>query len=104
MRIGMPPLPSVRVTRETSTLKDFGQKTVGTTAVQITTISEQNFGITVKADDDNTGNIFIGDSGVSTTTGFRLKAGQGITVELNNPSALYAIADAADQKIHYMVV
>ena len=79
----------------------YGQVSVGTSAVQITTVTEAR-SITIKADNDNTDAVYIGDSSVTTTTGFRLNAGEAITLYLKDPSILYAISSSADQKIHYI--
>jgi len=82
-----------------------GQTTVGTTAVQITTtVTVAVFGICIKADDGNTGNVFIGEAGVTTSNGFKLAPGEAITIEIDFPEKLYAIADAADQKVHWLAV
>ena len=80
-----------------------GQKTVGTSAVQLQTASYSlAFGAVVKADDNNTGNIYVGEEGVTTSTGFRLAFGQGVKVEINNINKIYVIASAASQKVHYL--
>jgi len=83
-----------------------GQTTVGTSAVQLTTESiECKKGVLIKADDDNTGNIYVGNSdSVTSSTGFKLKAGQGVTVEINDPSKIYLIADADNQKVYWIAV
>lgn len=46
----------------------------------------------VKNDDASTQDIFLGASGVTTSTGFRLKAGQSITVNISNTDAIFVIA------------
>ena len=83
-----------------------GQTTVGTTAVQLTSESiPTERGVLIKADDDNTGNVYIGkDNTVSTTTGFRLNAGQGITIEVDDASKIWLVADAGSQKVHWIAV
>jgi len=78
------------------------QVTVGTTAVQLATNQAVHAGceVVVKADDDNTGYVYIGPSGVTTSTGFRLNPGQSISYRVDNVNRLYAIASAASQKVH----
>ncbi|MHC1624453.1 MAG: hypothetical protein ACXQS2_00350 [Methermicoccaceae archaeon] len=83
-----------------------GQTTVGTTAVRLTSEpTPAKKGVVIKADDDNTGSVYIGkDNTVSTTIGFRLGAGQGITIEVDNASKIWLIADADNQKVHWIAV
>jgi len=85
---------------------ESGQTTVGTTAVRLTSESTPTKrGVVIKADDDNTGNVYIGkDNTVSTTTGFRLGAGQGITIEVDDASKIWLVADADSQKVHWIAV
>lgn len=56
-------------------------------------------GVLLKADDDNTGNIYIGKAGVTVLTGWRLKAGQSLRVSVGDVSLIYAIASASSQKL-----
>lgn len=82
-----------------------GQTTVGTTAVQVSSTSfGLQFGLVVKADDDNSGTVYVGDSDVTTNDGFRLEAGQALTMEVDNVIRVYCIAGAAGQTIHYFGV
>jgi len=85
---------------------ESGQTTVGTTAVRLTSESTPaKKGVVIKADDDNTGNVYIGkDNTVSTTKGFRLGAGQGITIEVDDASKIWLVADADSQKVHWIAV
>jgi hypothetical protein len=55
---------------------------VGVTAVPLTaaTTDYLKFGIVLQADPANTGNVFIGDSDVTTATGIQLTAGQSISL------------------------
>ena len=89
------------------TLPDFvhGQTDVGTTVVQLQSTSfSLKLGAVVKADDDNTGNIYVGESGVTTSTGFRLDTAQGLVIEIDNINKIYCISDVASQKVHYIGV
>jgi len=74
---------------------------VGTTEVQISTVTEA-YEVLIKADDDNTDDIYIGKSGVTVGNGFRLKAGQGITLKVRDPSKIYAISATDGQKIYVL--
>ena len=82
-----------------------GQQTVGTSAVQLTSTAHiVVFGVLVKADNGNTGNVYVGWKGVTTSTGFRLSAGEGIFIEVDNPTKVYLIADADNQKVYWVGV
>lgn len=59
-------------------------------------------GVTIKADDDNTGDIFVGDSSVTINTGFRLRPGQAVTVEIDQPRKIWLISDQDSQKVYIM--
>lgn len=48
--------------------------------------------VTIKAMVANAGSVYIGDSSVSTSTGFELRAGQQVTISAGTPSLIYAIA------------
>jgi len=96
---------SVSVIERVKTSFSYGQTTVGTTAVQLTTTTTSlSFGVLVKADQNNTGNVYVGDSSVSTTNGFKLSPGQAIEIEIDDASKIYVIADAADQKVYWFGV
>ena len=92
----------------TSSLDHGSNLDIDTTAEQITTTSFAcKFGVTLKADITNTGIIYIGNSDVTAgttaaTDGFPLSAGETLTLEVNNPNLLYAIASANNQKIYWV--
>ena len=48
----------------------------------------------IKNDDDSSGNIYIGDSSVSTTNGFKLTPGSGIVVSPKNLNIFYVVSDS----------
>ena len=92
------------ISRVSSTI-NYGQVTVGTTAVQLTSTSTPlNFGIVVKADSANTGKIYVGDSSVTTTNGYVLEAGEGISFEIDDVSKVYVVADTDNQKVYWIGV
>jgi len=92
---------TVKISRYTTTDIFHGQVDVGTSEVQLTTETDC-LSITIKADDDNTDDIYIGKTGVTTTNGFRLRPGQAITIFISNPSVLYAISGSTGQKVHIL--
>jgi len=90
---------TVKISRYTTTDIFHAQVDVGTSEVQLTTETDC-LSITIKADDDNTDDVYIGKSGVTTSNGFRLRPGQAITIFISNPSVLYAISGSTGQKVH----
>lgn len=92
----------------TSTLDHGSNRDIDTTAEQITSTSFTcKFGVTLKADIANTGIIYVGNSDVTAgttaaTDGFPLSAGETITLEVNNPNLLYAIASTNNQTIYWI--
>jgi len=83
----------------------YNQVSVGTTAVQLRSTSFLcHFGALIKADNDNASDVYIGDEYVTTSNGLRLAAGEGMTIEIDNVSRLYAVASAASQKVLYVGV
>lgn len=97
---------NTKVVEKVASSFSHNQTTVGSSsAVQLTTTSTPcKFGIIVKADDSNTGNIYVGGSGVTTSSGFKLQAGQGISFEIDDASKVYVIADADNQKVHWIAI
>ena len=83
---------------------------IDTAAEQITTTSITcKYGVQIKADDDNTGDLYIGNSDVTAgttaaTDGFRLKPGQGLFVPVDNANKVYAIASANNQKAWFLAI
>ena len=92
---------TVKISRYTTTDIFHGQVDVGTSEVQLTTETDC-LSITIKADDDNTDDVYIGKTGVTTSNGFRLRPGQAITIYISNPSILYAISGSTGQKVHIL--
>lgn len=82
----------------------FGTATIGTAAVPVLDASRHtDISVRVKADDDNSGSIYLGNSlGVLTTTGWRLKAGQELELFVSDIGQIFAIASGSGQKIYWM--
>lgn len=72
------------------------------TAQPLSATSIEAYGVTIKALADNTGDIYVGDSNVSSTNGFVLDAGEELTlkpggwVELNQ---IYIDAGTTDDGV-----
>lgn len=66
-------------------------------------------GVLIKADDDNTGSIYLGHASTTTAdaggaaSGTRLKAGQSLFVPVSNRNLIYLIGSAASQNYTWMV-
>jgi len=83
---------------------NHAQVVVGTSEVQVGGASSVALesGITILADSGNSGTIYVGVTGLSTSTGFPLAAGAALELSLSNLNIAYCISDAASQKIHYV--
>jgi hypothetical protein len=79
----------------TSAAVNVNQQTVGTTAVRLTTTSTvPKNGIIIKAVSTNSAPIFVGGSGVTTSNGYELVAGESISFTCNL-NTLYIISAAS---------
>jgi len=97
----------IRLLLETPTTGSADSLTVGTVPACLSPngASIPIRSVTVKADDDNTGSVYIGfSSSVTTTDGFRLKAGQGIDIAIDDLNKVWVVADADGQKIYILWV
>lgn len=72
-----------------------GQVTVGTSSVGLSSAACRK--ITIKANDSNTANIYIGNSSVSTANGLILGPGESIGLEVTNANLIFLISSAAGQ-------
>lgn len=83
----------------TSAVVNVGQKAVSTTAVQLSASSTiPTNGILVEALSTNTASIFIGGSGVTTSTGFELQPGQIVPFTCNlNTLYIISVASTTDK-------
>ena len=61
-------------------------------------------GVTLKARSGNNGKIFIGLTGVTTSTGFELNAGDSVSIPVSNSNLIYARADTDSLILCYMVI
>ncbi len=61
-------------------------------------------GVVVKAMPANTGILYIGIVGVTSTTGFPLEAGENITIPVDNANKIYARASVDNQALAWVAV
>jgi hypothetical protein len=107
-------VPSTTTTSQTRSTFTHGQKTlavaevtggVGTKTYQLSSTSFPLwFGVVVKADDDNSGDVWVGGSSVTSATGYRLAAGQTVSLEADDISKVYCVCTVAGQKVSYLGV
>jgi len=84
-----------------------GAGTVGVAAqvlIPANTYRNPAFYVEVKADADNSGDVFVGESAVSATQGYRLDAGESVQIPIEDPSTLSVIGSAADQSYTWLLV
>lgn len=67
------------------------------------------FGVLVRADTDNAGDVYVGVEGVTAgtaaaTDGIRLKPGDAVSIEIDNPGKIFVIATVANQKAWWVAV
>lgn len=75
-----------------------GQLTVGTTAVRL---PGQGF-TALKAKTDNTDFVYVGDSTVTSATGYPLDGGEELVVQ-ENLGEVYVVGGAASQVISWLI-
>jgi hypothetical protein len=84
-----------------------GDVSVGTSPVEITFTGTTRI-ISIQADVDNTGNVFVGKSNAQsdgTNAMAKLAAGQSIEVTLDDSTnSLYVVSDTTDQKVFKMAL
>ena len=77
-----------------------GHKTVNTTAVQLTSSSTPLInGVVIKAPTSNSAAIYVGLTGVTTSTGDILEPGESRGYAVNNLNLLYIISSASTTDI-----
>jgi hypothetical protein len=80
-----------------------GQTSVGLSQVQLPN-NAVYMSVTVKANNGNSGTVYVGVTGVTTSTGFELGAGESVSLPVDNTNRIFVIADAASQTISYVGV
>lgn len=85
--------------------------TFGNIAVQMIAASNPAFiGILIKADNANTGTVYVGNSGAVTagtvpaTDGFQLGAGESTCIPVDNANKIFLIATGAGQRVFWVAV
>jgi len=80
-----------------------GQKNVTTAGTQLVLAGNVKCGtVVIKALAANTGKIYVGDSTVSSTTGFILDAGETISFDIDNLSDIYIDSSVNGEGVSYV--
>ena len=90
---------------ETPTVAGSGQKTVTTagTRVQLATTTAVA-SLTIKAKRTNTGSIYVGDSTVTSSTGFILAAGDSISLDISDLATIYLDSSVNAEGVSFLYV
>lgn len=80
-----------------------GSKTVPTVTAE-TIGSQATTSVTIKALSTNTVAVYVGTTGVTTSTGFELLAGESVTLDVNNLSKIYVISGSSSQVVRYIAL
>ncbi len=75
------------------------QQTATSSAVALTAQALVN-GVVVTNDPASTVNVFVGPSGVTSSTGYKLTPGQSISFGVTNASAVFIIAPSGSPVVH----
>ena len=80
-----------------------GETAVPTGTAAPITADKPGSSIVIRAAEANTQTVYIGGQGVTTATGFPLKADEWVSVSPVREHELYCIAGATGQKLRWMV-
>ena len=83
-----------------------GNKNVASagTAEPLAATATKIISVTVKAKRGNTGNIYVGDSGVSSANGFILTRGEAISLDIDDLNKVYIDADTTSEGVTFISV
>jgi hypothetical protein len=79
-------------------------KTVPTGTAEAIASSQAIHSVTVKALSTNTVAVYVGATGVTTSSGFELLAGESITLDVSNLASVFCISGTSSQVIRYIAV
>jgi hypothetical protein len=82
-----------------------GQKTVASAGTaEVLGSSTTTTSIAIKALHGNGGMVYVGDSGVDSSNGFVLDAGDGIVMEVDNLADIYIDVDTNGEGVSYLAI
>lgn len=80
-----------------------GAKTVTTSASALSSSTDRLVnGLTIKSVVGNAGVIYVGITGVTTSTGYPLAAGESVHVGATNPAEIFVIGSAGSQDARWI--
>lgn len=108
----MPPRAKRVQTIDTYKRFESGAKSsIGVAAVQMVATSlKVKQGVLIKADINNAGTVYVGNSAsvtagaVDSTSGFPLEPNDWLELEVDDVSSVYLIASQANQKVYWITV
>ncbi len=80
----------------------FGHATSSGTATVLGSSASLLNGVIIQALATNAGNVYVGSSAVTTSTGFQLQPGQATSVAVNNLNVMYVIAATSGDGVCYI--
>ncbi len=95
---------AVTTVQSTLTTSQHTTHQTANTATPVSSSLACQSGVTVVADSANTDTVYVGPSGVSTSTGFPLAAGAGFTFSVNNAQLIYSVSATASQKLNLVAM
>jgi len=96
---------SLEITEAVDAKPIYGAKTVGVAGTAEVLASETvEHGVTIKAMPSNTGDIYVGDSAVSSSNGYPLSAGEEIHLKLRDLSKIYLDTATGGEGVKYIVI
>ena len=79
-----------------------GSKTVPTGTAEAIATTQVIHSVTVKALSTNTVAVYVGASGVTTSTGIELLAGESISLDVTDLATVFVISGSASQVVRYI--
>lgn len=81
-----------------------GSKTVPTGTAQAIATTQAISSVTVKALSTNSVAVYVGVTGVTTSDGFELLAGESVSMDIDNLADVFVISGSASQVVRYIGV
>ncbi|MEK7106550.1 MAG: hypothetical protein AAB895_04330 [Patescibacteria group bacterium] len=81
-----------------------GSKTVATGTATALASTQAINSVTIKALSTNTVSVYVGASGVTTSTGFELSASDSISLDVNDLATVFLISGTASQVVRYIAI
>lgn len=90
------------VTLNPATTLVHGAGTAGTAVAQLESSGRDLIQVSIRAMPSNSGTVYVGGSGVTTSDGWPLLAGESIDIGIDNTDSIYLIASAASQLYRWL--